>query len=97
MNDRHHNALKAQPNPFKDNVSITYHRSSPAETGDITIYDATGRAVKTFSLTMPFAPSSMHIYWDGTDFQGGELPAGMYFCIAQTRSSRVIIKVLKLN
>ncbi len=70
-------SLKCEPNPFSGATTI---RLSPFAIGHsprtLRIYDAQGRAVRSFSSLLS-APSSLT--WDGTDDLGQPLPSGAYF------------------
>jgi hypothetical protein len=70
-------SLTCEPNPFSGATTI---RLSPFAIGHspltLRIYDAQGRAVRSFSSLLS-APSSLT--WDGTDDLGQPLPSGAYF------------------
>lgn len=70
--------LSAQPNPFRDNVSIRYSLPK-ADLVKLDIFDLKGRKVAAlFSETM--AQGSQTVVWDCTDFSGRPVPSGIYFC-----------------
>ena len=70
-------SLTCEPNPFSGATTI---RLSPFAIGHspltLRIYDAQGRAVRSFSSLLS-APSSLT--WDGADDLGQPLPSGAYF------------------
>jgi flagellar basal-body rod modification protein FlgD len=43
----------------------------------VSIYDATGGFVNSFE-TGPLGPGRQSVMWDGTDFNGNQMPAGAY-------------------
>jgi hypothetical protein len=66
------------PNPTGDNVSIRYGVGS-AGSVDLTVFDATGRAVRR--LVSGSVPAGVWtVRWNKTDQSGEKLPAGVYFC-----------------
>jgi len=97
--------IKIQMQDVRNNLST----SLGTGTQDILlkIYDVSGRIVKVFNLTSPaslreagragFLLPASAVSWDGTDFQGKELPAGAYFCIAQTNISRILTRIIKVE
>jgi hypothetical protein len=66
--------LFAVPNPFRTRTAIGLQLTADSPT-EARVYDAGGRLVCSFSslLSAPFSLS-----WDGTDYAGNRLPAGIY-------------------
>jgi FlgD Ig-like domain len=65
-----------RPNPFNPATSIAFELAEPAH-ARLTIYDVTGRAVRT--LLDEMAVGGRHeIQWDGRDARGGRVPSGVY-------------------
>jgi len=71
--------FSVQPNPFKEEVTITYGFGHSALCTGLTIYDITGRVVKSYPRFTPNALHSTQITWDGRDNSGTQLPNGIYF------------------
>jgi hypothetical protein len=71
----------AYPNPFNPQTTLRYAlpEASPVR---LTIYNLQGAAIKTL-LQAP-QPAGVHsVSWDGTDYQGKIVPAGIYLCQLQ--------------
>lgn len=69
--------LWAEPNPFHGETTIRMHLDSAAD-GDLSIYSADGRRIRTFAgLSLPEGLSSVH--WDGRDASGTRVAAGVYY------------------
>jgi hypothetical protein len=70
-------SLGVFPNPFKGSSSIRYSLGPGVPgTAELTIFDVSGRAVRSFSLN----PNETSIEWDGTSGSGERLSPGVYFC-----------------
>jgi len=69
------------PNPFSKAVKISFGNVQGAKSIGLKIYDATGRAVRSFPIINLCNPnkSVVSVYWAGTDNAGNHLPAGVYF------------------
>lgn len=77
----HDARLRIFPNPFRNKCDIrfTMHDSRYRnEKACLSIYDATGRLVKSFPLATGYSLLSTSIVWDGRDDRGSKLPAGVY-------------------
>lgn len=62
---------------LRDNALINYSLTIPASQVKITIYDSTGKAVRTVELNnQSDGPQSYQ--WDGKDSEGNNLPEGEY-------------------
>ncbi len=86
-------SFTAYPNPFRDNVNITYSKGHRAEGRELVIYDAAGRLVKQFDYTT--IGLSNHISWNGKDSAGNALAPGVYFI--SEKNSDILVKVVKLD
>jgi hypothetical protein len=71
------------PNPFNPDTWIPYQLSEESDVS-ITIYDATGRAVK--KLDIGHKPAGIYetqeraAHWDGRNDAGEKVASGVYFC-----------------
>ncbi|HWN83022.1 MAG TPA: FlgD immunoglobulin-like domain containing protein, partial [Candidatus Udaeobacter sp.] len=65
-----------QPNPFNPATTIAFTLASPMR-ARLTIYDVTGRAVRTLSDGM-LGSGRHEVQWDGTDARGGRVASGLY-------------------
>ena len=85
-------SLSCEPNPFAGATTIRPSpfalRSSPLA---LHIYDAQGRAVRSFSSLLP-APSSL--MWNGSDDLGQPLPSGAYFVRLNAGSEHATARVV---
>ena len=66
------------PNPFSVSTTILYEDPAPRMV-NMSIYDATGRLVKTL-VDGVIAPGSHKANWDGKGENDLEVPDGVYFC-----------------
>ncbi|SDE89253.1 Por secretion system C-terminal sorting domain-containing protein [Dyadobacter soli] len=85
--------LTAYPNPFKDQTEIAYQL--PENTSvSVGIYTNAGARVAGFS-TKNAAPGQQKHFWNGTDYQGKPLPAGLYLVTITYGNQTFTTKVLK--
>ncbi len=90
-------ALSIHPNPFSKLTTVSFGVDSRQESVvSIKIYDIAGSLVQSFG-SLPCAPGSMHVSWDGTDGANRQLPGGVYFVQLETPSRRVTKKVVLLK
>ena len=81
--------LQNYPNPFNPETWIPYHLSESAPV-TISIYDTTGRLVRTLSIG--FQPAGFYqgraraAYWDGRNEVGERVSSGVYFYRLSTSS-----------
>lgn len=69
--------LKAQPNPFNPQTTISYSTLDPGIVS-LRLYDVTGRCVRT--LVERWTASGEHMAaWDGKDDRGQAMASGVYF------------------
>lgn len=76
------NTLSIYPNPFEDELWISYHLND-ASNVRIEVYDLVSRKVKTIFHGRQLPGVHKHI-WDGRDAQGSLLEKGIYFCALYT-------------
>ncbi len=81
------------PNPFADKTTINY---SCLDGGNIKIevFDIFGNRVKTL-FDGPLSASAGEVVWDGKDYAGKSLPAGLYVCKLTSGEKEIIIKMIK--
>ncbi|UCF05228.1 MAG: right-handed parallel beta-helix repeat-containing protein [bacterium] len=73
-----HALAGAYPNPFNPSATIVYYVAVPGSHVDISIYDSSGRLVRT--LVDEHAPPGTHtVGWDGTNNNGQQSASGIYF------------------
>ncbi len=86
-------SLRVWPNPFQGLTRIQWQLKIP-ERARLRIYDASGRAVRTFVVPKPPVAAAQTLTWDGTDFSGRRVAAGLYFCKLETSSTRLTRKLI---
>ncbi|MBN2620927.1 immune inhibitor A [candidate division WOR-3 bacterium] len=77
--------LQIDPNPFRNSARVTYNVEPGADNATIQIHDVSGSVVLDLPRTGD-APQAT-VYWDGTDMQGRNVPAGIYFVTIKANGS----------
>ena len=85
-------ALSLDPNPFTRAVRFQLGPDCARPDARLTICDATGRCIRTFTHAQ-----AGDLVWDGTDATGRRLPAGIYFCTFRSGGTTAIQKLAKLE
>lgn len=86
-------SLWVTPNPFIDAVQI--HWTVPTSHSVISIFDISGRLVRTIPKTIN--PGGSYL-WDGTNSRGENLPAGLYVVRLRTKDGKNLrSKVMRLE
>jgi glutamine cyclotransferase len=95
--------LSCYPNPFSKSIVIDFStglsdtgKEPSAERMGLEIFDASGRIVKDLFLPTPYFLHST-VIWDGTDMQGHELPAGVYFVGFDTGDKIILREIIRLK
>ncbi len=93
--------LEIYPNPFKEFTVISFQLSKlltlNSQLLTLTIYDLTGRLVKTFfDSQLSTLNSQLSVVWDGTDNQGKRVNSGVYFCRFEKDGARIKSVPMKL-
>ena len=86
--------LHVNPNPFSKQTTVSLGTGYDPQHASLEIYDATGRLVKSFSLSTPYSLLPPEVSWDGRDDQNRLLPSGTYFVKLQTDDQVEVKKVL---
>ena len=71
------NILAAGPNPATESATFAFEMTAPGR-GELTVYDATGRRVRTVTRT-DFSVGDHRVPWDARDDSGRRCPEGVYF------------------
>lgn len=79
------------PNPFNSSTSVVYFAPQTGRV-DISIFDATGRRVKTL-ISAAHAPGYYSVSWRGTDDAGAAAASGTYFLILTSPAGRQSRKI----
>jgi hypothetical protein len=69
------------PNPFIEYADIRMWLSSNINDVSLKIYDATGQLVRDLSSSVHSSYATAGIRWDGQDYLGRKLPAGVYLAV----------------
>ena len=77
----------AAPNPFHETTTIQLDVASAVRGARLTIYDISGRVVKTFDSGVS-RPGRYKITWDGTNDRGQRIASGVYFCALEAAGVR---------
>jgi len=83
------------PNPFNAEAAIRFSLPSASRVS-VTIYDMSGRAVRTLSDTEMRAAEHT-LMWDGLDETGNPVGSGVYFCRLQAAGETVTQKMLRIE
>jgi hypothetical protein len=70
---------KSCPNPFVDNVKISFSLSKDSKNVDLSVYNIKGQKVKTLHNGRTLKGNYTYT-WDGKDAKGNSLATGVYFC-----------------
>ncbi|MFA5032564.1 MAG: T9SS type A sorting domain-containing protein [bacterium] len=105
--------LEAYPNPFVGNTVISYSGISysgekstnndytntclPSRQALLTIYDISGKLVKSFPITKLPNDQMTSLKWDGRDNNGKTAKAGVYFVKLNTDKNDTPIKLIKVR
>lgn len=81
--------LSVTPTMFKQNLSIEV-RGLNGESGNLTIFDKSGRSIKTVNLSGSESP--LTIKWNGMNKQGKKVNSGVYFIRLTTSDSKTETK-----
>jgi hypothetical protein len=89
--------ISAAPNPFSDKINITYRMPDMNRNARLSIYDASGRLVRSSYQGSSIQNQESCIVWSGDDDSGNELPAGVYLCCVKTENQILLKKVIKVD
>lgn len=89
--------LKAFPNPFREQVTLSLRLSGEVTTKELTfaVYDALGRVVKTFQPSeWKAVDEEFQLTWNA---ESEGLPTGMYYLVATSGKERKVLKLLHVR
>ncbi len=91
-------ALKAFPNPFNSQVSITFTLPEDISLADftLTIYNSLGQKVKNFEFSQLSAPSQT-VIWNGENELNQPVSSGIYYVILSGPKIRQLFKVVLIR
>jgi hypothetical protein len=87
-------SLASSPNPFRRLAGLTWNLPRFAGDARLQIFDPSGRLVRTL-FRGPLAPGNHRFSWTGLDDAGRSVPAGIYFCRAQSSERSASVRVIR--
>ncbi len=88
-------ALSNTPNPFSKNTTIEFSIHHTCEV-TLKIYNVSGEELTTL-LDDVRAAGIHRINWDGKDYSGKNMPAGIYPCELKTPASQKILRMILIK
>lgn len=88
--------LGARPNPFAHNSVVAFVVPSHEGKVRITVYDVSGRLVKTL-VDESVGKGRHEVTWDGTDDSGQQVGAGVYLCRLEAGGQGDTAKIVRLK
>jgi len=89
--------LQIYPNPFHNNLCITFSTDCNAKNESLKIYNASGRLVKSFNHLANYQSPFNQIIWRGDDDFGHKVSKGIYFIHLKTDNFKKTGKVIKIE
>jgi len=88
--------LSCYPNPFRDQINISYQVTENKQTVVVAIFDIYGQMVAEIANGVHDA-ASYKINWNGNDLKGAQLPMGTYFVrmVSQSKVETQKIQIVK--
>jgi hypothetical protein len=88
--------LQVYPNPFSENLSITFHLSEDAKV-KLKIYNLQGKLVSEL-LSKDLKEGAQSFEWNGMSISNKALPSGIYFCKLEgiAKSGNMFSKQIKI-
>jgi hypothetical protein len=93
----HPQYLEVRPNPFTNTTRIRYLTMDPGSSMQdrgLSIYDATGRLVRSFYPASSIQDQESVVVWDGSDDKGRKVAPGVYFVVVGTGDSDIGTKII---
>jgi hypothetical protein len=87
--------IAISPNPFRTTTAIAV--GLRAEGLGLSIYDAAGCLIKSFSIPSALIPNPSSLIWDGTDQTGRSVPPGVYLIAFRTPTATSYAKIVRLK
>jgi hypothetical protein len=85
-------SVSGQPNPSKGSAWLSFELVEASRV-ELDIFDVTGRCVAAFASRDSRA-GRHRLGWDGRDFDGRELPSGIYFARVRAAQETVVRKIV---
>ncbi len=87
--------IKLYPNPFKQELGISFIALKEGATLDI--YNVDGRRIMSFNSPAEGGGVFHRLIWDGRDSAGNQSSAGVYFVRLETSQTTITRKVVKIR
>jgi hypothetical protein len=90
--------LTCSPNPFRASTTIAFqvpNATDPA--ARVSIYDVTGRRLRTFAIPLSGEGASGRILWNGEDDRGARLAAGVHYVWLEAAGVNLGTRVISLR
>jgi immune inhibitor A len=88
--------LSVHPNPFNPSATIRFSASGPTQRLALSIYDVTGRLVRTIESVV-LSAGVHEAVWDGNDGDGRATASGVYICRLGTDAKAPGLKLVLLR
>ena len=89
-------AVSNHPNPFNPSTTVNYEVPAAARV-DLSVYDVSGRLVRTLVASGSHDPGRFSVAWDGNDDGGAPTATGVYFARLTVDSDAVASKMVLLK
>lgn len=87
--------FRVEPNPFRGKTEIVLRDPAVRDVG-IAVYDVRGGFVTDLTGTKE-PDGHWTVNWDGTDWRGCLVPAGVYFCWVDSKVARARVKLILMR
>jgi hypothetical protein len=86
--------LRVIPNPFRNQVDIRLGLGYETESAELTIYDVSGRPIRSFDLYLVNSTLQSKVIWDARGNDGTRVPYGVYFIELKAEDRRETARLL---
>jgi hypothetical protein len=86
----------SQPNPFPSRTMVRFDLFT-ASAVDLSVFDVTGRRVRSLYRQPAVMPGVYTVSWDGRDDGGRSVPGGVYFYRLETDRGSQMSRVVRLD
>ncbi len=88
-----HNSVKTYPNPFDESINIVIDQLKKGDNLSVIVYDYKGSKIKTLVRTDNYDGTSIN--WDGSNDEGLNASAGMYFLSIIHKQDQLTQSIIK--
>jgi hypothetical protein len=89
--------IRAVPSPFTTRTAISLQLTADSR-ATATLFDASGRQVRSFVLPQSPTPGPQSLTWDGRDQSGRTVGRGTYICrVSTSQGEEQVLKIEKLR